>query len=53
MEFIDMEHTPKNILLRAVKEKEGKGKDTKVQEMTEFLNVRNTLQNLFVGDRNE
>ncbi len=47
MEFIDMEHTPKNILLRAVKEKEVKGKDTKVQEMTEFLHVRNTLQDLF------
>ena len=44
MEFIDMEHTPKNILIRAVKE--GKGKDTKVGEMTEFLHVKNTLQKL-------
>ena len=46
MEFIDMEHTPKNILIRAVKEKEGKGKDTKINELTEFLHVRNTLQEL-------
>ena len=46
MEFIAMEHTPKNILIRAVKEKEGKGKDTKINELTEFLHVRNTLQEL-------
>ena len=46
MEFIDMEHTPKNILIRAVKEKEGKRKDTKINELTEFLHVRNTLQEL-------
>ena len=46
MEFIDMEHTPKNILIRAVKEKEGKGKETGIDEFTEFLHVRNTLQKL-------
>ena len=46
MEFIDMEHTPKNILIRAVKEKDGKCKDTGIHEMTEFLHVRNTLQKL-------
>lgn len=47
MEFIDMEHTPKNILIRAVKEKEGSGKNTGIEELTEFLQVRNTLQELF------
>ena len=46
MEFIDMEHTPKNILIRAVKEKEGNGKNTGIEELTEFLHVRNTLQEL-------
>lgn len=46
MEFIDMEHTPKNILIRAVKDKDSKGKDTKINELTEFLHVRNTLQEL-------
>ena len=29
LEFIDMEHTPKNILIRAVKQPNGKKKDTK------------------------
>lgn len=47
MEFIDMEHTPKNILIRAVKEKELKKTDTGIQELTEFLHVRNTMQELF------
>ena len=46
MEFIDMEHTPKNILIRAVKDKDSKGKDTQINELTEFLHVRNTLQEL-------
>ena len=46
MEFIDMEHTPKNILIRAVKEKEDKGKDTGIREFTDHLHVRNTLQEL-------
>ena len=46
MEFIDMEHTPKNILIRAVKEKDNKNIDTGISSMTEFLNVENTLQKL-------
>ena len=52
MEFIDMEHTPKNILIRAVKEKENKGKDTGIHELTSSLHVRNTLQELLTADRN-
>ena len=48
MEFIDMEHTPKNILIRAVKEKAGKEKNTGISELTEFLHVRNTLQELIL-----
>ena len=49
MEFIDMEHTPKNILIRAVKEKEGKGKDTGIGKLTNFLHVRNTLQEIMAA----
>ena len=44
LEFIDMEHTPKNILIRAVKNKEcGK---TGIQEVTDFFHVNTTLQKL-------
>lgn len=49
LEFIDMEHTPKNILIRAVKGDavEGKQKkDTGVERMTRFLQVNTTLQKL-------
>lgn len=50
LEFIDMEHTPKNILIRAVKksgmQKKGKGKYTSVDEMCNFLNISPTLQKL-------
>ena len=46
MEFIDMEHTPKNILIRAIKEKENKNIDTEIDRLTEFLHVRNTLQEI-------
>ena len=53
MEFIDMEHTPKNILIRAVKDKDGKSKDTGISEMTEFLHVKNTLQKLFANSQDE
>ena len=51
MEFIDMEHTPKNILIRAVKDKEHKNRDTGIQRMTEFLNIKNTMQEL-LGTKN-
>ena len=50
LEFIDMEHTPKNILIRAVKN-EGKeknaGADTHIDELTKALGVEITLQKLF------
>ncbi|NBH25698.1 SAM-dependent methyltransferase [Lachnospiraceae bacterium] len=47
LEFIDMEHTPKNILIRAVR-RNGRGgeKDTKAGDMARFLNVETTLQRL-------
>ena len=46
LEFIDMEHTPKNILIRAVKWKGTKPADTGIQEMTDFLHVHTCLQEL-------
>lgn len=46
MEFIDMEHTPKNILIRAIKERENRNPDTGINRLTDFLHVRNTLQEI-------
>lgn len=48
LEFIDMEHTPKNLLIRAVK-KQGmrpRGKTSSLEETMEFLHVEPTLQGL-------
>lgn len=51
LEFIDMEHTPKNILIRAVKKakkNEIRQNDElkKISEIMEFLNVEPTLEKL-------
>jgi len=46
LEFIDMEHTPKNILIRAVKKEGFRKKQESVARTTEFLNVKTTLQKL-------
>lgn len=47
LEFIDMEHTPKNILIRAVKKENGAGKkDAAAKELANFLGVETTLQKL-------
>ena len=55
LEFIDMEHTPKNLLIRAVRrEKPSKemkvledGQDTPVEELLKFLHTGQTLNELF------
>ena len=40
LEFIDMEHTPKNILLRAVKTNQAKqGSESQVWECRKFLGI--------------
>ncbi len=48
LEFIDMEHTPKNLLIRAVKTGgiRPRGKVTSIEEITEFLQVHPTLKEL-------
>ncbi len=43
LEFIDMEHTPKNILIRAVKEGKRAENGKELQDMMEFLHVDSTL----------
>lgn len=49
LEFIDMEHTPKNLLIRAVKRKgmKPKGRRTDISEVTGLLQVQPTLERLF------
>lgn len=48
LEFIDMEHTPKNILIRAVKCTGGRKQeeDNTLAQMTEQLGIETTLQKL-------
>lgn len=51
LEFIDMEHTPKNILIRAVKT--GRAKESRqIRDLMEFLHVAPTLAKL-QGDEPE
>ena len=46
LEFIDMEHTPKNILIRGVKRVKMKksGQKAKLENMTEALHINTTMQ---------
>lgn len=51
LEFIDMEHTPKNILIRAVKGKrmrgrKGAGGEKTIGETCDFLHISPTLRSL-------
>lgn len=48
LEFIDMEHTPKNLLIRAVKRKgmQARKKRNDITEVTELLQISPTLERL-------
>lgn len=48
LEFIDMEHTPKNLLIRAVKRQEGKnGAKEGYEKLCDAVNSHATLEKLF------
>ncbi len=52
LEFIDMEHTPKNILIRAVKNGERNEKvDNEIKKCEKFLRVQPTLGTLLTDKR--
>lgn len=53
LEFIDMEHTPKNILIRAVKKNGIRKKSGDVEKVTAFLHVQPTLQKLLGKEQAE
>lgn len=50
LEFIDMEHTPKNLLIRAVKQGERKQNLREIQELMAFWHVDPTLARLLLAD---
>lgn len=46
LEFIDMEHTPKNLMIRALKRKGMRPKAASIDKVTEFLQVNPVLKEL-------
>lgn len=46
LEFIDMEHTPKNLMIRAVKGSGMRAKSASIDKVTEFLQVNPVLKEL-------
>lgn len=48
LEFIDMEHTPKNILIRAVKQGGKKDNRKQIEELLHFLGTDHTLAGLLL-----
>ncbi len=51
LEFIDMEHTPKNLLIRAVKEGKPKDNQKEIQQLLEFLKIQPTLAQLLKSNK--
>lgn len=52
LEFIDMEHTPKNILLRAVKTQKSDVKKAGSRQLADTLHIHTTLQKLLEKEEN-
>ncbi len=52
LEFIDMEHTPKNILIRAVKQGGKKNNRKEIEQLLEFLGTKQTLAELLLEEKN-
>ena len=52
LEFIDMEHTPKNILIRAVKQGGPKDNRKEIEDILQFLGTEQTLAGLLLEEHN-
>ena len=52
LEFIDMEHTPKNILIRAVKQGGPKDNRKEIENILQFLGTEQTLAGLLLEEYN-
>ncbi|NLL80417.1 MAG: SAM-dependent methyltransferase [Clostridiales bacterium] len=50
LEFIDMEHTPKNILIRAVKKRKKQTERAEMERLMQLLHVNPTLERLLNGE---
>ena len=50
LEFIDMEHTPKNILIRAVRQGKKRDNGLQIRELADFLHVKPTVVELLAPD---
>ena len=50
LEFIDMEHTPKNILIRAVRQGRKRDNGLRIRELAEFLHVKPTVVELLAPE---
>ena len=51
LEFIDMEHTPKNLLIRAVKQGGPKDNRKEIEDILKFLGTEQTLARLLLEDQ--
>lgn len=51
LEFIDMEHTPKNLLIRAVKQGQPKDNEAEIRQILEFWQVEPELAKLLLPGR--
>ena len=50
LEFIDMEHTPKNLLIRAVRDWKSKDNRGEIEQILQFLHTEPTLYRLLMSN---